>query len=340
MPAPFGSIPTTASPGVDNAAVWPPLPQPAATTDKVVEPITPSIPETSPSQASASPQISAQAGEPDAAPLMAPPDAPPAVGTIKAEESIAESTDARADMVDPKADALVSDNAGSTARDSEPTAKIPLAGSLRLTPKIFLIVALALAVVGTLFRILMKIAAARRGRTATAGMSGETIKAGMAPSMGGTTRPDRRHVTATTSHAEPRTTSGWDNSAGMSGDTIKATMAPTMGATTRPNRRHVTNPSSDAEPTTTNGRDNPAGMSGETIKASMALSMSGKTRPNRRHVTSPSSHSEPTTTSGWDNASDKNEIRNEDETLAQLNQGLDDLVRAHGISSRPKLVPG
>jgi hypothetical protein len=43
--------------------------------------------------------------------------------------------------------------------------------------------------------------------------------------------------------------------------------------------------------------------------------------------------------SGLVNASDKKEIRNEDDTLAQLNQGLDELVRAHGISSRPKLVP-
>ena len=66
--------------------------------------------------------------------------------------------------VHSKAEALASDDAESTARDAEPSTNVWTIRSLRLTPKVFLISALGLAVVGTLFGILMKMAAARRRR--------------------------------------------------------------------------------------------------------------------------------------------------------------------------------
>ena len=68
------------------------------------------------------------------------------------------------DRVHSKAEALASDDAESTARDAEPSTNVWTIRSLRLTPKVFLISALGLAVVGTLFGILMKMAAARRRR--------------------------------------------------------------------------------------------------------------------------------------------------------------------------------
>jgi hypothetical protein len=266
MPAPFGSTPTP-SPSVATAPVWPQVPQPASTTDEGVQRSTRSILETSPGQASTSPQIGAQAGEPAPGPPVAWPDAPPANGTIKAQESTVVTTDAPADSVH----------------------SIWTIRSLRLTPKAFLIFAFGLAVIGTLFGILMKMAAARRRRLIL-------------------TDPDSDQLDKAT--------------AGMSGETIKTTMAPSTSSksTNRPNRGQGTTPVSHSEPTTA-----------ETIKTSMASMSKGTNRPNRGQVTAPPvSHSEPTTKGGRDNARDKNEIRNEDDTLAQLNQGLNDLLRAHG----------
>jgi hypothetical protein len=287
MPAPSGSTPATPSTSVDTAPVWPQVPQPASTTDNVVQRSTRSILEASPPQASTAPQISAQASEPAPGPPVAWP-APPTVGTIKARESTAVTTDAPADSVHSKAEALASDDAGSTARDGEPTTNIWTIRSLRLTPKVFLIFALGLAVVGTVFGILMKMAAARRRRLvlndpdsdqddkATRGMSGETIKTSMAPSISGkrTTPPNRVHVTAPVTHSEPTTA-----------ETITKSMAPMSGK-----RTNGLNP--------------------------------GQVRP-------PVGHSEPAT-SRRDDARDRNEIRKEDDTLAQLNKGLSDLLRAHG----------
>jgi hypothetical protein len=73
-------------------------------------------------------------------------------------------TDARADSAGSKADTLASNDAESTARSGEPTKNVGMAGSLSATPQMFLIIALGLAVVGILSRIVMTIAAARRAR--------------------------------------------------------------------------------------------------------------------------------------------------------------------------------
>jgi len=95
-------------------------------------------------------------------------------------------------------------------------------------------------------------------------------------------------------------------------------MAPPMsGKRTAPlNREQVSTSASHSEP----------------INANMAPPMSGKrtTRLNPEQVAAPVSQSAPTTTSGRENAREMNEIRKGDDTLAQLNQGLTDLLRAHG----------
>jgi hypothetical protein len=197
---------------------------------------------------------------------------------------------AAADPVHSKAEALASDDAESTARDAEPSTNVWTIRSLRLTPKVFLISALGLAVVGTLFGILMKMAAARRRRLfndpdsdqldqATEMMSNETFKTSMAPSTNsnGNNRPNRGRITTPVSHSERATA-----------EPIKTNMAPPMSGkrTTRLNR----------EPSF------------------------GHRQP----------YSEPTTTGSRDDARDKIEIRKGDDTLAQLNQGLNDLLRAHG----------
>ena len=88
------------------------------------------------------------------------PESPPAVGTVQTQESIAVPTDARADSADIKADTLASNDAESTAGSGEPTTNVGMAGS----PQVFLIIALGLAVVGILSRIVMTIAARRRAR--------------------------------------------------------------------------------------------------------------------------------------------------------------------------------
>ena len=288
MPAPFGSTPATPSPSVDTAPVWPQVPQSASTTDKVVQRSTRSILETSPPQGSTSPKISAQASEPAPGAPVAWPD-PPAVGTIKAQESSTVPIGAAADPVHSKAEALASDDAESTARDAEPSSNVWTIRSLRLTPKVFLISALGLAVVGTLFGILMKMAAARRRRLFN--------------------DPDSDQLDQATEM--------------MSNETFKTSMAPSTNSNgnNRPNRGRITTPVSHSERATA-----------EPIKTNMAPPMSGKrtTRLNREQVSATVSHSEPTTTGSRDDARDKTEIRKGDDTLAQLNQGLNDLLRAHG----------
>ena len=198
-------------------------------------------------------------------------------------------TGAAADPVHSKAEALASDDAESTARDAEPSTNVWTIRSLRLTPKVFLISALGLAVVGTLFGILMKMAAARRRRLFN--------------------DPDSDQLDQATEM--------------MSNETFKTSMAPSTNSNgnNRPNRGRITTPVSHSERATA-----------EPIKTNMAPPMSGKrtTRLNREQVSATVSHSEPTTTGSRDDARDKTEIRKGDDTLAQLNQGLNDLLRAHG----------
>jgi hypothetical protein len=288
MPTSVGSNPSTSSRSVATAPVWPQVPQPASTTDSVVQRSTRSILEMSPPQGSTSPKISAQASEPARGAPVAWPD-PPAVGTIKAQESSTVPIGAAADPVHSKAEALASDDAESTARDAEPSTNVWTIRSLRLTPKVFLISALGLAVVGTLFGILMKMAAARRRRLFN--------------------DPDSDQLDQATEM--------------MSNETFKTSMAPSTNSNgnNRPNRGRITTPVSHSERATA-----------EPIKTNMAPPMSGKrtTRLNREQVSATVSHSEPTTTGSRDDARDKIEIRKGDDTLAQLNQGLNDLLRAHG----------
>ena len=110
-------------------------------------------------------------------------------------------TDAR-DSAGAKADTLAANDAESTARSGEPTTNVGMAGSLRATLQMFLIIALGLVVVGILSRIVMTIAAARRARvvfnhpnptgsTIKVRMSGGTIKTSVPPSTDGkrTTHP-------------------------------------------------------------------------------------------------------------------------------------------------------
>jgi hypothetical protein len=61
---------------------------------------------------------------------------------------------------------LASHDAESTAGSGEPTTttNVGIAGFLGATPQVFLIIALGLAVIGILFRIVLTIAAARRAR--------------------------------------------------------------------------------------------------------------------------------------------------------------------------------
>ena len=179
---------------------------------------------------------------------------PTPVGTIKARESTAVPTDAPADPVHSKAEASASDDAESTARDGEPSTNVWTTYSPRLTPKVFLISALGLAVVGTAFGILMKMAAARRRRLlndpdsdqldqATRGMSDETSKTSMAPSTkdNGNNRPNRGRIKTPVSNSERTTT-----------EPIKTSMAPPMSGkrTTRLNPEQITAPVSHSEPTT------------------------------------------------------------------------------------------
>jgi hypothetical protein len=151
--------PAAASPGT--------LPAVSTTTDKVVQQsghqriAVPSMLETSAPQSSTSPQTGAKMAALAPAPAAASAGTLPAVTTLKAPQRIVVPTDAPADSVRSNADALASDDADSTGRDREPTTNPGMAGFLRLTPKMLLIFALGLAVLGTLSRIVIKIAAAR-----------------------------------------------------------------------------------------------------------------------------------------------------------------------------------
>jgi hypothetical protein len=149
--APTGPSDNTA-PSAKMLSVEPkPVPAVSATTDKLV-------------QGRAQEGSTATSDEPAPSLPVAWPESPPAVGTIQTQESIAMPTDARADSAGSKADALASNDGESTARSGEPTTNVGMAGSLRATPQLFLIIALGLAVVGILSRIVMTIAAARRAR--------------------------------------------------------------------------------------------------------------------------------------------------------------------------------
>jgi hypothetical protein len=117
--------------------------------------------ETSAPQPSTSPQTGAETAGLAPAPAAASPGTLPAVTTVKAPQRIVVPTDAPADSVRSNADALASDDADSTARESEPATTHGMAGFLRFTPKMLLVFALGLAVLGTLSRIVIKIAAAR-----------------------------------------------------------------------------------------------------------------------------------------------------------------------------------
>jgi hypothetical protein len=140
------------SPHAKMLAVEPkPVPAVGTTTDKLV-------------QGSAQEESTATSDEPVPSLPVAWPEPQPAVGAIQTQESIALPTDARADSARVKADTLASNNAEGTAESGEPSTNVGMAGSLRATPQIFLIIALGLAVVGILSRIVMTIAAARRAR--------------------------------------------------------------------------------------------------------------------------------------------------------------------------------
>ena len=133
-PSPHVSAPP--SPHVKISAVKPiPAPVPSGTTDKTVhqsaqEENTASTPEVPAPQASTL--------------------APVAVAAVKAQEPIAVPTDARADSV--------SDDAEKTARRAEPT------NNVGMSIIIFLLLALGLAVVGIVSRVVVKNVAARRAR--------------------------------------------------------------------------------------------------------------------------------------------------------------------------------
>jgi hypothetical protein len=171
MPAPSEPIPAAdgAPMSVSPGDIPPPsphvkLPAPVigATTDKIQQSAqegnsAPSMTEAPAPQASTSSQTSAQAAGPAPAGPPAWPDAPPAVATVKAQESIAVPTDARADSVRHKAQAQAFDDAERTAWSSESTNNAGM-------PMIFPVLALGLAVAGALSLVVMKIAAERRAR--------------------------------------------------------------------------------------------------------------------------------------------------------------------------------
>ena len=150
-PSPHVSAPP--SPHVKISAVKPiPAPVPSGTTDKTVqqsaqEENTASTPEVPAPQASTLSETSPQAAAP---PAVTWPDAPVAVAAVKAQEPIAVPTDARADSV--------SDDAEKTARRAEPT------NNVGMSIIIFLLLALGLAVVGIVSRVVVKNVAARRAR--------------------------------------------------------------------------------------------------------------------------------------------------------------------------------
>ena len=140
-PSPSMQSPATPSPSIATAApAWPQVPQPASTTDNVVQPSARSSLET-PAQGRTSPKISAQASEPAPGAPVAWPD-PPAAGAIKAQESGTKPIGAT-DSVHSQAEASAPDDAESNAREAEPSVNFWTIRSLRLTPKVFLILGLA-----------------------------------------------------------------------------------------------------------------------------------------------------------------------------------------------------
>jgi hypothetical protein len=231
-PAPSGSTPKTRSAGppislgnatptsrqVKKLAVKPkPGPVASARTDNVVQKSgqggnTGPLPlETSAPQSSLSAQTTASGDGSTPARPAALPDTPPAIATVKPQERSAVPT------VPLKADALASN-------DAERTTQTGTDGWLRPTPKIYLICALGLAVIGAVSRILM-IAAAHGPRVfwnfpnsdwvakSTAGESGATSGSSRASSMNGenTTHLYRaQEIAARANHSE-LTTSDRDN---------------------------------------------------------------------------------------------------------------------------------
>jgi hypothetical protein len=162
-----GSAPMSISPG-DSA---PPLPhariltvKPKLVANKSVQgsgqegSTGSSIPEVSAPEPSTSLQTNARAAGPAPAAPAAWPDALPTVVTVGAPEPSAVPTDAGAESV-PKTDTQAP--AESTTRGGDPTINAGMVGSLPAT-LIVLILALGLAAAGTVSRVVMKIAAARR----------------------------------------------------------------------------------------------------------------------------------------------------------------------------------
>jgi len=140
------------SPQAKTLAVEPKrVPAVSTTTDKLIH-------------GTAQEAITATSDEPASKLPGAWPESPPAVGAVQPQQSIAIPTDARTESADVKSDTLASNDAESTAGSGEPTTNVGTAGYLRATPQVFLIIALGLAVIGILFRIVLTIAAARRAR--------------------------------------------------------------------------------------------------------------------------------------------------------------------------------
>ena len=186
MPAPSASMPATLSSSVpvsvspsDGAPPLPhvkmiavkPVPVMSATTDELMQrgaqerSVPPSISETTTPQIGASPKTNAQAVGPAPAASLAWPDATAAAATIKTQEPSAVPTSTRADFVRPIADARAPDVPERIARSGKPTTNARMVDSLTATPMVmFLILALGLAVAGTVSRVVMKIASARRAR--------------------------------------------------------------------------------------------------------------------------------------------------------------------------------
>ena len=180
MPADLSSsVPATvASPG-DGAPSLPrvkmvavkPAPVMSATTDELMQRgaqqrSAPTLnSETTTPQTSASPTTSAQAVGPAPAVSLAWPDATAAAATVKTQVPGAVRTSTRADIVRPKADARAPDDAESIARSGKRTTNARMVDFLTAPPtEMFLILALGLAVAGTVSRVVMKIASARRAR--------------------------------------------------------------------------------------------------------------------------------------------------------------------------------
>lgn len=121
--------------------------------------------ETTAPQTSASPKTSAQAVGPAPAASLTWPDATAAAATVKTQEPGAVPTSTRADFVRPKADARAPDDAESIVRSGKPTTNARMVDFLTAAPtEMFLILALGLAVAGTVSHVVKKITIARWAR--------------------------------------------------------------------------------------------------------------------------------------------------------------------------------